>query len=169
MCSLACLASSFAGSWCHPAKRRMQLPSSHCPSPSQLELPWEVRIVPVWASSLDRVKHETTEVKKWPRTCMGQSHWLRPSVLVVRWWPLSSKLTLHCLACEAGRRSCKHFSFGSRSFCRVTAGGRTSLPGPGVPFLCLLLLETVTGRAWGTQRHSLPSSGSLPVVSSLLP
>lgn len=43
--------------------------------------------------------------------------------------------TLHGLACEARRRSCKHFSFGSRGFRWDTAGGQTSLPAPGGLFL----------------------------------
>lgn len=90
-----------------------------------------------------------------------------PSVLVVRLLSLSSKPTHHCPACDAGDRSHKHFSFASRRVSRDAAGGQTSLPGSGAPFLRFLLQETVTGSASYTQWPSLLSSGHDFKVSSL--
>lgn len=107
---------------------------------------------------MDRVKHEATKVTNGSRHVSKHHNgscllgWLLAGLL-----PLSSKPTLQCLACDAGGRSCKSLSFASGRFCRGTAGGGAALPGSSVPFLVLLLLEMVTGSAWATQWHSLPS------------
>lgn len=122
----------------------------------------KVRLFLVWVSSLDRVKHETTKVKKKKKNShvnvtitMAQAFTAGCCGLL----PLNSKPTIYCLDSNAKARFCKYLPLGSSVETEQEEG--TTFSGSSVPFLDLLLLE-MTCSAWIPRGPHFPASCAGP-------